>query len=82
MRAAIAAIYYAANDQQAAEEYWGWACSKINSGQLVPGGPVLDSCTRYGDSDWLGRIRRWPPIMVDRMSDFLHLTSPSAPATL
>lgn len=64
MRAAIAAIYWSAGRQEKAEEYWQWACSKINSGQLVPGGPVLDSCDRYRDGDWLRRIRRWPPVMV------------------
>ena len=47
MRAALAAIYWAAGEQQQAEKTWNWACSKINSGQLVPGGPVLDSCDRY-----------------------------------
>ena len=25
------------------------------------------------DRDWLIRIRRWPPVMVDRMQDFLNL---------
>ena len=64
MRAAIAALYWAAGEEEKAEDTWGWACSKINSGQLVEGGPVLDSCDRYADSDWLERIRRWPPIMV------------------
>ena len=64
MRAAIAAIYWAAGEEERAEDVWGWACSKINSGQLVEGGPVLDSCERYADSDWLERIRRWPPVMV------------------
>ena len=64
MRAALAALYWAAGEEAKAEDTWGWACSKINSGQLVEGGPVLDSCERYADSDWLERIRRWPPIMV------------------
>lgn len=82
MRAAIAAIYWAGGRQEKAEEYWNWACSKINSGQLVPGGPVLDSCDRYRDGDWLRRIRRWPPVMVDRMEDFLALRTPALPADL
>lgn len=69
MRAAIAAIYWAGGRQEKAEEYWNWACSKINSGQLVPGGPVLDSCDRYRDPDWLRRIRRWPPVMVRLLTD-------------
>eukprot|EP00892_Ulva_mutabilis_P003677 jgi/Ulvmu1/1681/UM115_0010.1 len=82
MRAAIAAIYWAGGRQDKAEEYWNWACSKINSGQLVPGGPVLDSCDRYRDADWLRRIRRWPPVMVDRMEDFIALRPPVAPVDL
>jgi hypothetical protein len=63
-RAAVAALQWAAGNEERAEAQWSWACSKINSGQLVPGGPVLDSCTLYADADWLGRIRRWPPVMV------------------
>ena len=69
MRAALAALYWAAGEEAKAEDTWGWACSKINSGQLVEGGPVLDSCERYADSDWLERIRRWPPIMVCSHTD-------------
>lgn len=64
MRAALAALLWAAGEEEKAEELWGWACSKINSGQLVEGGPVLDSCNKYADDDWLRRIRRWPPVMV------------------
>jgi hypothetical protein len=30
-------------------------------------------CRKYADSDWLRRIRRWPPLMVERMQSFLQL---------
>ena len=59
--------------QNKAEENWGWACQKINSGVMVENGPALDGCAQYRDSDWLGRIRRWPPVMVERMAAFVNL---------
>ena len=34
MRAAIAAMLWAAGEADKAEQEWSWACSKINSGQL------------------------------------------------
>jgi hypothetical protein len=71
MRAAMAAIYWSAGDELKAEKTWNWACSRINSGQLVPGGPILDSCDRYADADWLLRIRRWPPVMVRNLARVL-----------
>ena len=67
MRAAVAAMHYANGDRERAENEWSTACSAINSGILVPGGPNLDGCERYRDADWLRRIRRWPPVMVARM---------------
>mmetsp|Transcript_25049 Transcript_25049/g.82072 ORF Transcript_25049/g.82072 Transcript_25049/m.82072 type:complete len:346 (+) Transcript_25049:947-1984(+) len=72
-RAALAAIAYARGDLIEAEELWNWACTAINSGQLRENGPVLDGCALYRDPDWLGRIRRWPPIMVSRLGAFLNL---------
>eukprot|EP00854_Cymbomonas_tetramitiformis_P005313 gene5313-6457_t len=42
MRAALAAIYWGRGEETIAEEYWGWACDKINSGQVTENGPVLD----------------------------------------
>ncbi len=30
-------------------------------------------CAKYTDPDWLSRIRRWPPVMVQRMGDFLAM---------
>jgi hypothetical protein len=37
------------------------------------GGPALDGCALYKDSDWLGRIRRWAPSMVTKMDNFIKL---------
>jgi hypothetical protein len=34
-------------------------------------------CRKYADSDWLRRIRRWPPTMVVHMQDFLRLRAPA-----
>ena len=34
MRAATAAMLWAAEEEDKAEQEWSWACSKINSGQL------------------------------------------------
>lgn len=75
MRAALAAMHWSRGEEAKAEEYWGWACEKINSGQLQEGGPAFDGCALYRDADWLGRIRRWPPVMVERMTEFLALRS-------
>jgi hypothetical protein len=32
-------------------------------------------CKKYQDFDWLSRIRRWPPSMVDHLRNFLTLRS-------
>mmetsp|Transcript_35369 Transcript_35369/g.100128 ORF Transcript_35369/g.100128 Transcript_35369/m.100128 type:complete len:174 (+) Transcript_35369:360-881(+) len=76
MRAALAAIYWSRGEEQRAEETWRQACEMINSGQLREGGSVYDGCRRYRDRDWLQRIRRWPPVMVDMMGDFVQLRAP------
>lgn len=60
MRAALAALYWHSNDQLAAETQWEFACDHISTG-----------CRLYQDTDWLYRIRRWPPIMVTRLKSFL-----------
>lgn len=73
MRAALAAMYWRRGDEERAEENWNWSCEKINSGQLVEGGPVLDGCELYRDFDWLARVRRWPPLMVESFRDFTQL---------
>jgi tetratricopeptide (TPR) repeat protein len=64
MRAALAALYYARGDSAAAEGEWDFACSSITVG-----------CSKFKDEDWLSRIRRWPPVMVRYMKDFLALES-------
>lgn len=69
MRAALAALYWSQGLEQSAEEEWHFACENINAGG------VYDSCALYKDMDWLRRIRRWPPIMVERMGNFLRLRS-------
>ena len=77
MRAALAAMHWSRGEEDETERDWNWACEKINSGVLTEGGPALDSCALYRDSDWLGRIRRWPPSMVSKMDDFIRLRKPS-----
>lgn len=74
MRAALSALYWERGDEQRAEDNWNDSCTMINSGQLVEGGPVLDGCELYRDFDWLARIRRWPPSMVQRFRKFINLT--------
>eukprot|EP00897_Mesotaenium_endlicherianum_P008910 jgi/Mesen1/8047/ME000043S07428 len=64
----------AAGKQQLAEGEWNFACENINPGQ------VFDGCAKYRDQDWLLRIRRWPPVMAQRMDDFLRLRSATAAA--
>ena len=77
MRAALAAMHWSRGEEDEAERDWNWACEKINSGVLTEGGPALDGCALYRDSDWLGKIRRWPPSMVSKMDDFIRLRKPS-----
>ena len=76
MRAALAAQRWAAGDEEGAEAAWNWACTAINSGVVTPGGPVLDGCALYRDDAWLRGVRRWPPLMADRLADFLALRPP------
>jgi len=76
MRAALSAIYWSRGDETRAEETWKQACDMINSGQLREGGSVYDGCEKYKDMDWLRRIRRWPPVMVEKMNDFVSLRAP------
>jgi tetratricopeptide (TPR) repeat protein len=64
MRVALAALYWSAGQETAAEAEWEFACNKITVG-----------CSRYQDEDWLFRIRRWPPLMVEKMREFLALRS-------
>lgn len=64
MRAALAVMYWAREDYDKAETEWEFACNSIRVG-----------CAKYEDIDWLSRVRRWPPVMVGRMKDFLALRS-------
>ena len=72
-RAALAAMRWSRGEVEEAETTWNWACEKINSGVLTEGGPALDGCALYRDEDWLRRIRRWPPSMVDKQMRFVRL---------
>jgi len=65
-RAALAALQWAAGRQGKAEDVWATAC----------GGTMAESCIRYRDEDWLGRIRRWPPRLRGLLADFLALRQP------
>ncbi|KAG1664703.1 hypothetical protein FOA52_006678 [Chlamydomonas sp. UWO 241] len=62
MRAALAALYYDAGDRARAEDVWEFACTQISVG-----------CSKYKDADWLARIRRWPPVMCQKMASFVLL---------
>ena len=62
MRAALAAQFYNAGQEGEAESEWNFACSTITVG-----------CIKYQDAEWLSTIRRWPPVMVERLQAFLKL---------
>lgn len=64
MRAALAALYWDRGDEGAAESEWNFGCNNINAG-----------CRLYEDEDWLRRIRRWPPVMVDKLRNFRQMKS-------
>ena len=66
MRAALAAQFWAAGQEDEAEAEWEFACSSIAVG-----------CSKYQDVDWLARVRRWPPVMVERLQAFLTIRSNS-----
>ena len=59
VRAAAAALYYSAGRFGDAEDAWERACSREAG------------CAKYKDLDYVRRIRRWPPAMVDKLSKFL-----------
>lgn len=68
MRAAMAAMYWSVGKEEEAESQWQFACDNI-----------VEGCRKYQDRDWLRRIRRWPPLMVDKLQNFLALKSVQAP---
>ena len=65
-RAALAALYYAEGRGAEAEEVWNYACDAVSTG-----------CGKYADVSWLRTVRRWPPVMVSRLRDFLELRRPT-----
>lgn len=67
MRAALAALYWARGETERAEDVWEYTC-----------GVLLEGCARYRDEDYLQRVRRWPPAMIEKMRAFLSVTG--APA--
>ena len=67
MRAALAAQLWAANQEDEAEAMWNFACSNITVG-----------CSKYQDEQWLREIRRWPPVMIERLQAFQNLRSNTA----
>ena len=62
MRIALAVMYWTTGQDDKAETEFEFACNSIAVG-----------CAKYEDLDWLIKVRRWPPVMVQRMEDFLAL---------
>ena len=60
-RAALAALLYSNGNVAEAEEQWEQACARSVG------------CGRYKDLDYVRRIRRWPPKMVDKLDAFLKI---------
>ena len=61
MRAAQAILYYDMGRFEDAEDAWERACSREVG------------CAKYKDLDYVTRIRRWPPAMVDKLKAFLEV---------
>ena len=66
-RAALAALNWALGRPEQAEEAWERACTRA------------EGCARYRDADYVTRIRRWPPRMVQLLGNFLQLRTPTPP---
>lgn len=66
-RAALAALYWRAGKYEKAEAAWQFACDNITAG-----------CKKYEDVQWLKTVRRWPPVMVAYLTDFLQLKQDSS----
>ena len=60
IHAALATLYWHRSEEEEAETQWEYACDRINTG-----------CSFYKDVNWVSNIRRWPPLMVTRLKDFL-----------
>jgi hypothetical protein len=63
MRAALAALYWSQGRRADAEGSWEFACGSISVG-----------CSKYRDKEWLSVVRRWPPVMVEKMQAFLAMS--------
>ena len=59
MHVAIAADSWSSGNYIKALSEWRFACNDISSG-----------CEKYKDGDWLLRIRRWPPTLVEKLQQF------------
>lgn len=64
MRIALAAMLWDSGMESEAENQWAFACDNITVG-----------CSKYQDEEWLRHVRRWPPVMVERLQAFLALQS-------
>lgn len=62
IHAALAALYWHQKMEPEAEDEWEFACERISTG-----------CRAYRDLDWVSRVRRWPPVMVTRLQNFLRV---------
>ena len=63
-------IAYDRGDLAVAETEWDYACNHITTG-----------CSKYRDLDWVQRIRRWPPSLVNILKRFMSMRdlTPLAP---
>ena len=59
MHVALAAVSWDSGNYIKALSEWRFACNDISSG-----------CEAYKDVDWLIRIRRWPPSLVQKLQKF------------
>lgn len=65
-RAALAALYYDNGRVEDAEKIWEYACDNISVG-----------CSKYRDLEWVRKVRRWPPVMAQKLQSFVQLGSPA-----
>ena len=59
MHVSLAADSWSNGNYIKALSEWRFACNEISSG-----------CEKYKDTDWLIRIRRWPPTLVKKLLQF------------
>jgi tetratricopeptide (TPR) repeat protein len=64
LRAALVAVYWSQSERRGdAETFW-----------LT----VMEQDSRYKDIRWVGTIRRWPPVLVQQLNNFLTLKETEA----